>query len=271
MYTPYMPRLETTLVLAVVVGAWVAGEVTAQTPSDGREVMQLYQTQDRTRDLEMTLDLTLVDPRGRERRRSLLIQSRTDSGLRKQLIRFLSPGDIEGTGFLTIENETGEDDAWLYLPALRRTRRIAGADKQDRFVGTDFTFEDLEQERLAEHAYELIGDEVVGGVEAWLVRAEASDPARREETGYGWRELWVSKARHIVVQAKLYDRSGAYVRRLEASDVRQVPGTEKWRAYRLTMEDVRERRRTVLSVAEYRIDQGVSEALFTERYLRRGR
>ena len=264
-------RFRPPLAAALVSVLASAPALSGQEPTTGRAVMELYDAQDRTRDTQVTMEMTLVDSRGRERHRSLTLQSRTDEGLRKQLIRFLEPGDVEGTAFLTVEKAEGGDDAWLYLPALRRVRRIAGTDKRDRFVGTHFTYEDLDREDLERHAYELVGEEVLDGVATWVVRAEPSDPALREESGYGRRELWISQEHHVLVQAKLYDREGAYVRRLRAEDVRPVPQTDRWRAYRITMEDVREGGRTILRMTQYSIDRGVPEDLFTERYLRRGR
>lgn len=240
-------------------------------PSTGREVMERYAEQDRTRDSRLTLSMMLVDAKGRERRRKLSMATRTrQDGTRMQLIRFLEPADIEGTGFLSIENSGREDDAWLYLPALRRVRRIAGTDKRDSFVGTDFTFEDLEPEVLDDHAYTLVREDSVDGMATWVVEAVPVDARRAEASGYGRRELWITQDHALLVQARLYDREGEYVRRLTAGDPRAVPGSGKWRTYRIVMEDVREASRTRLEIEDLRIDQGVDPALFTERYLRRG-
>lgn len=253
-----------TLVLIAV------ASVRAQTPT-GRYVMETYKAQDRTEDTSIETRMTLINARGDTRERQVTMLSKTlDDGSRMQLIRFLSPADVKGTGFLSIENLDRDDDNWLYLPALRKTRRIAGSDKQDRFVGTDFTYEDLDQEKLDAYAYELIGSETTGGVETWIVEAVPTAPDKIEETAYSKRELWISKDHSLLLQAKFYDRDGAYVKRLQADDIRPVPGTDKWRAYRLTMEDVQEGGKTVLEISSYAIDQGVSADRFTQRYLKRG-
>lgn len=259
-----------TVLLALVIPApSLRAQVDA--PS-GRDVMELYQLQEHTSDTEVAIEMTLVDTKGRERRRELSLLTKTrDDGTRLQLIRFEDPADVAGTGFLTIENRDRDDDAWLYLPALRRTRRIAGTQKQDRFVGTDFTFEDLDPEVLADHDYLLLREEVADGAPSWVVEATPVDEARAGASGYGRRELWITKDHAVLVRAKLYDRSGTFVRRLSASDVREVPGTGRWRPHRILMEDVREGSRTLLEIKSYEIDQGLEESLFTERYLVRGR
>lgn len=245
-----------TLILTLALALIAATPARAQTPT-GREVMEAYKAQDRTEDTAIETRMTLINARGgtRERRVTMLTKTR-DDGSQMQFIRFLAPADVEGTGFLAIEHLDRDDDNWLYLPALRKTRRIAGSDKQDRFVGTDFTYEDLDQEKLDAYAYEVIGSEATGGTEAWIVKAVPTDPDKVKETAYSQRELWISKEHHLILQAKYYDKDGAYVKRLYADDIRQVAGTDKWRAYRLTMEDVQKGGKTVLEISTYAIDQG---------------
>ncbi len=266
-----MRRMKEISLMVLGVAMSTSGFVSAQELT-GREIMMLYQKQDRTRDLSVEQSMTLVNARGGERRRELTYVTKTDAdGNRKMLVRFLAPADVEGTGFLSIEHTGRDDDNWLYLPALRRTRRIAGSDKTDDFVGSEFTYEDLESEKLELHEYTLIGTDVVDGMDTWVVEAVATDPEKIAETGYGKRELWISQDHHLIVQTKYYDRDGAYVKLFAAGDVRQVAGTDKWRQYLMTMEDVQRGDRTVLEVEEYSIDQGVPDSHFSERYLRRGR
>ncbi len=253
-----------------LVGA-LANVLPAQEPT-GREIMKLFEVQDRTEDLTAEQTMTLIEAGGSERTRQLIYVTKTNAeGRRSTLIRFLAPADIKGTGFLSIEREGRDDDRWLYLPAVRKTRRIAGADKTNDFIGTEFTYEDLDRENLNVHAYRLAGTDAVDGLEAWIVEAVPIDPRRVEESGYGKRELWVSREHHLLIRAKFYDKSGAYVKLLTTGDIRQVPGSKKWRAYRLSMEDVLKGDRTEVAVTKYEIDQGVPEDFFTERYLRRGR
>lgn len=238
---------------------------------DGRTVMERYEKQQRTADTQAMMSMTLIDARGRTRSRLLTLSTKTRGDeTRMQLVRFHEPADIAGTAFLTIEQSAGEDDAWLYVPALRRTRRIAGAGRRDRFAGTDFTFEDLEPEVLQEHEYELLGEEALGPVPTWHLRATPADPSREEDSAYGYRELWISRDRHVLIQARFYAWDGTLLRRYSANDIREVEATGRWRAHRMVMEDEERGTRTVLDVSEYRINQGIDDQLFTERFLRRG-
>lgn len=267
---PIRPPRSSVVLLLLLATAPVPSR--AQSPPTGREVMERYDAQDRTRDSEVTVDMTIENARGRSRERVLTLWSKTrDDGTRMQLIRFLEPADVEGTGFLQVENRDRDDDLWLYLPALRRVRRISGADRRDRFVGTDFTFEDLDPEDLDAHRYTFLRDDSVDGRPVQVVEAVATDPIRAEESGYGRRVLWIARERHVLLRADLYARDGALAKRLTAARVRQVADTDRWRPHRLVMDDLRRGGRTVLRMTSYVLDQGLPDELFTERYLRRGR
>jgi outer membrane lipoprotein-sorting protein len=240
-------------------------------PLTGREIMEKYKAQDRTNDSSVEIRMTLINSRGGKRERQLTQVTKTDKqDNRKTLIRFLSPADVAGTGFLSIEHRDRDDDNWLYLPALRKVRRIASSDKTDSFMGTEFTYEDLDPEDLDAHEYKLLGSDSVDGVEAWIVEAVATDPKRAKESGYRKRELWISKDHYVIIEMKYYDKKGAYVKILKATEIKQVPGTDKWRAHRLIMEDVRKGNKTVLELANYKINQGVPDKYFSQRYLKRG-
>ena len=255
----------------VALSALFSSILPAQQPP-ARAIMERVKEQDRTKDTTAELKMTLLNARGSNRERQLTQVTKTGADdNRKQLIRFQSPADVAGTGFLSIEHSDRDDDRWLYLPALRKTRRIAGSDKTDSFVGSEFTYEDLESEELNDYAYKLRGEENVNGIETWIIEAVASEPERLKESGYGKRELWINKTHHLIVQAKFYDKQGAYTKRLLSENIRQVTGSQKWRPYKLTMEDVRKGKKTVLEIAEYQIDQGAPDDYFSQRYLKRGK
>ncbi|NIM99764.1 MAG: outer membrane lipoprotein-sorting protein [candidate division Zixibacteria bacterium] len=265
-----MKSIITTIISAVLV-LLIAGSVPAEEPI-GREIMERYKAQDRTKDSSADLKMTLINASGGKRERQLTFASKTDAeDNRKMLLRFLSPGDVAGTGFLSIEYSDRDDDNWLYLPALRKTRRIAGSDKTDKFVGSEFTYEDMDTEDLNAYSYKLVASDTLDGVEAWVIEAIPTDAKKIKETAYSKRMLWVDKTHHLWIQVKYYDKEGAYSKVLRATDIRQVPGTDKWRAYVLTMEDVRKGDKSLVEYSDYEIDRGVKDEYFTERYLKRAR
>ena len=128
---------------------------------------------DTGRDSRLTMQMRLFDRQGRARERTLGV-----TGLRGQggagdrvLVRFTYPNDIAGTGFLVWEHPGGEDDRFLYLPALARVRRITGAERQESFVGSDFTYEDIGGRALEDYSYTLVEENA-----AWADAAGATIP-----------------------------------------------------------------------------------------------
>ena len=137
-------------------------------------------------------------------------------------------------------------------------------------MGTEFTYEDLDTEDLNAYEYKLQGSETIDGVDAWLVEAIPVDPQKIKETGYSKRELWIGKDHYLLVQAKYYDKAERYVKLFQAADTRQIAGTDKWRAYEMTMQDVIKGDKTTLEISDYKINEGVQDSFFSERYLKRG-
>lgn len=213
------------------------------------------------------LKMTLTNKQGQERSRTLEQHTKTDgSGNRSSMIKFLSPADVAGTGFLAIEYSDRDDDQWLYLPAFRKTRRISTSNESDYFVGSDFTFEDLNREDLEEHTYSLESEEVVDGTPCFLIRAT---PKTSKSSGYRQRELWVSQDNYVLVQAKFYDDSGEVLKEYHAREIKNIDGTSKWRPYRMEMQNLQNGHQTVLVYDNIELNEGVDEQLFTQRFLQK--
>ncbi len=243
----------------------------AQEPT-GREIMEKYKAQELTGDESADVNMKLVRAGGNIRERDVRRITKTDADEnRKLLIRFLSPADVAGTGFLSIEYSGRDDDNWLYLPALRRVRRIASQDKTDSFVGTDFTYEDFDSEDLNAYEYTFMGSETIDDIDTWKVEAIPSDPEKIKETAYSKRELWISKEHAMLVRANYYDTDGVMIKMLRSHDIHQVPGADKWRPYRMVMEDLHSGNRTELDITNIEIDRGIPDDFFIQRYLQRGR
>ncbi len=251
-----------------LLGLLIAGSGQLTTArQDARSIVAGMVTQDRDGDATAEVRMEVVDSRGRSRFRTLTLWSRTaQEGERQQLIRFTAPADIRGTGFLSLQNGAVRE-AWLYLPALKRTRRIAGTGRNDRFVGTDFSFRDLEPERVDEYSYALVEETMLDSSAVWVVDAR---PGESLDDPYSRRRLWISKAESVLLRAEFHDQDDLVVKSYSASDVRQPPGSTKWRAHVLKMESPGEGTRTVLEITSYLLDTGLDSAQFTKRSLERG-
>lgn len=215
-----------------------------------------------------TLTMKLINSRGKERSRQIEQYIKTDEAdNRSSLIKFLAPGDVKGTGFLSIEYSDQKDVQWLYLPALRRSRRISASDESDNFMGSDFTYEDMEREELEAYDYTLLGTVSVDGADCYHIQAVPNNDKKRKNSGYGRREIMVRKDNFIIAQIDYFDKKDKAIKTYKASDIKQVEGSSKWRVYKMEITNLKTQHKTVLAFDEYVIDAPIKEDLFTKRYL----
>ncbi len=212
--------------------------------------------------------MTLVNKRGGERKRQLEQYTMTDSdNNRSSLIKFLAPADIKGTGLLSIEHSSRDDDQWLYLPAFNKTRRISPSNESDYFVGTDFTFEDLNREDLEDFDYSFLADTSFEGAACYHILAVPVSDSKLKESGYSKREMLIRKVDFILVSVEFYDRSGELQKIYKSGDIKKIG--DKHRAYRMKMKTLKSGHKTILIFNEIKLNQGVDREVFTERYLMR--
>ena len=249
--------------------ALLAVLVTVAAAADpGLEIMQKQRELQRVRDEEETQTLKLTNKAGAVKERKLVRWVLRGAGdLEKILVRFTAPRDVENTGLLVWEAKDGNDDQWLYLPALKKPKRIAASGKKNRFMGTDFSFEDLQPEALALHTYTLAGSETVDGQECFVVEAVPTG-RRAEDSGYGKRRLWIRKDNHATIKREYYDKQGVLEKVESLRKLASVKGTV-WRPGEIEMQDVRNGTRTVLVIEGRVIDRGLKEDFFTEAELTR--
>jgi len=207
-----------------------------------------------------SLQMEIVDERGRTRTRSMDLRTKLDDGRTKSILVFTGPADIRGMGLLTVETGSG-DDQRLYLPALGRVQRIAGSKRGERFAGSDFTYEDLGTRDPDQYDVEML--ETTDDVFVFEARPKDDD------SDYSRIVLTVDRERYVIRRAEHFGQSGQLAKVLTAEDFAEV-APDSWRANRLTMEDVQADRRTVLTFTDRDTGDALSDNLFTERQLQRG-
>lgn len=156
------------------------------------------------RDLTTLSRMVLLE-RGRAPRERELVAYRLDQGGGEtaNLMRFLGPEDIAGTGLLSVSKQGGETDQWLYLPALDRVRRIAGDRKGGRFVGSDLYFEDLQERAVGSDRHRLLGEEAVAGVSCQVLE---STPVSQDSSVYLRRVSWVDPTTLVVLRVDYFEK-----------------------------------------------------------------
>jgi len=151
------------------------------------------------------VNMTLVNKRGKKRERRISSKTAKVDGLRHTLIRFLSPADVQGTSFLLIEQKDADDDQYLYLPALKRTRRIAGSQKSGSFMGSDFSYADMESRDVADSTWKRHADEKIGPADCYHVEAT---PKKPDDEDYARTEHWIHKQTSLPLRIRFFGKKG---------------------------------------------------------------
>jgi outer membrane lipoprotein-sorting protein len=229
---------------------------------DAKEVFrEVERRQNLVKNEEAAIRMDIIDERGRTRSRSMTVYTKVGADDRaKSLVVFTAPADIRGMGLLTIETARG-DDQKLYLPALGRVQRIAGSRRTERFAGSDFTYEDLGTRDPDAYTSRMLETRP----NAFVLEVIPQD----RDSQYGRIVLTVDRARYAILQADYFDRAGQKVKSLTAEGLTEVaPGA--FRPATMTMRDLKDNRRTVLTFTERKTDRVLPDDLFTERQLERG-
>jgi len=215
---------------------------------------------------QATVQMTLVNRRGARRVRSLLIWSARAGNRTRSLVRITAPADVRGTSFLFKGSATGADQMWLYIPALRRTRRIVGKARQGRFLGSDFTYADLEARGLKGATHRRLADARIARFACYVIEAR---PRPGSGSSYGRIVAWIRKDNFVAIRLKMYDAAGKLVKKLF---VRPLGHTAAGRPVikETRMVNVQRRSSTLLRVVSTRSLGGRTQGLFTVRNLARG-
>jgi predicted RND superfamily exporter protein/outer membrane lipoprotein-sorting protein len=217
-------------------------------------------------DSQVTLEMVLRNAAGKESRRNLSVTTLevVDEGLGdKSLVVFDSPRDIEGTALLSHAQILDPDDQWLFLPALKRVKRIASANKSGPFVGSEFAFEDFTSLELNKYDYQWLSEE---SCERMICDVVERIP-RYANSGYTRQLAWVDQTVFQIRKVEFYDRRGDLLKTLELKEYRQYQGI--WRAHRLEMVNHQTGKSTDLIYGDFRFGVGVSDNDFVKGRLTR--
>ncbi len=217
-------------------------------------------------DRRMTMTMRLINHRGRERVRTVKSLSKDYGKDKKSVMIFREPADVRGTMFLSWDYDAParEDDKWLYMPAMKKVRRISGASKNEYFMGTDYTYDDMGDRNVDEDRHTLLGHEQVDGMDCWKVECVPLD----SEDMYNRKVYWVDKRSYLVVKGEYYDKDGL-VKIYRALDVRQQDGF--WQTFRSEMDNVSREHKTIMEISEMEFDTGVGDNVFRVSTMQRGR
>jgi outer membrane lipoprotein-sorting protein len=184
----------------------------------------------------------------------------------KSLVIFDQPRDVKGTAFLSFTHKKGPDDQWLYLPALKRVKRISSDNKSGPFMGSEFAYEDISSQEVEKYTYNYLRDETYEQNECFVYERYPVD----EKSGYSRQVVWMDKEHYRVMKIDFYDRKNDLLKTLTYHGYKQYLD-KYWRAAKMAMVNHQTGKSTDLLWDEYEFATGLSESDFNQNSLKRAR
>jgi len=257
------------LFLSLLVTALPFAQAAAETPEEkGLSIIQEADRRDTGfQDSKATAQMILRNRNGDESVRDMevsILEVNGDGD--KSLTVFDKPPDIKNTALLTYSHATEPDDQWIFLPAIKRVKRISSKNKSGPFVGSEFAYEDMSSQEVEKYTYKWLRDEACGDLQCFVVEAY---PAY-EHSGYTRLELWIDQQEYRPQKIVYYDRKNDLLKTQTLKDYRQYLD-KFWRAHEILMENHQTGKSTTLKWSDYTFRSGLSEGDFSRNALKRAR
>jgi len=270
-FTTPKKQLLTALTLSLMLALFLLPVVaTAETPEE--KGLAIVQEMDRRgegfQDSTADIIMTLRNKQGKESVRE--IRSRVlevvDDG-DKSLTIFDTPKDVKGTAFLNFTHKVGDDDQWLYLPALKRVKRISSRNKTGSFMGSEFSYEDMSSLVVEKYTYKWLRDEEYEGQDCFVVEFY---PVDKKNSGYKRQVAWIDKSEYRVWKVEYYDRKDSHLKTMTATGYQQY-ADKYWRSDEMNMVNHQNGKSTNLVWSNYKFRNGLKDRDFNKNGLKRVR
>lgn len=248
----------------------IGGAVSAQEQTAYSIIKNSNDKEDDAKTASYTAVMTLTSKSGGVRTRIVSSRSKNFGTIKKTVIVFSTPKDVAGVAYLTWEYDKDadsskkDDDSWLYMPALKKARRISGSSKGDDFMGTDFTYDDIGSRNIDKDEYTLIGKETVSGTLCWVIECTAKDKTQKNPK----RVVWIAEDNYSLIKTDYYDRQNNVQRTLTCSDIAKIDGI--WTTQTMYMKNMQRGTATKIEMKNVEYNQPVQDSLFTVSSLERG-
>jgi outer membrane lipoprotein-sorting protein len=265
-----MKSIRAHLLIAVILFCWCYS-AKAQEPA-AKEIMQKNFSASRIADYTMMNRLTLFNPAGQTRTRvtKAFFKLQKNGVDYYRIVRFLEPADVKGTGMLTLEHAGGDDDVWIYLPALKKSRRIASSEKSSSFMGTEFSYADILTAKIEDYTYKMLRSEQLNGVDCFVVESIPVSSKIEDETGYSKKISWIRKDNYVEQKIEYFDKVIEHIKTLITDNINEVdPAAHKWMVLKREMINHQTKRKTLMEVNDVKVNTGLKDNQFTIKYLER--
>ena len=266
-----------TLALATSTGlgvglGMVPGSLVARAATPGRAIMEKVAQARKLAGSEAVVEMRIINAKGQARIRKLSMATKLFDGgkTEKRIYRFLSPPDVEGTGVLVFDYEDKADDVWIFLPALRKTRRVVSAQRSKKFMGSEFSYGDLNIPELDDFEYSTVREESAGGEPCWVIDAKPKTQKTANAEGYSRKTYWVSKVTHAVRKGLYYDLDGELLKELQTRDIELLDRKNgRYRSKFMEMTNKQNGRKSEFKTEKVTFAPDTKDDYFTTRFLER--
>lgn len=260
-----MKKLQiTTAIIALVMVSGISPKLIAQSMT-GKQIIDKVYNRDTGDDQTSDLTMTLINRSGSQRVRTIKQFTKDMGDVEKSIMFFLAPADVKNTSFMSWAYDTDKsDDQWIYLPALKKTKRISSDSKSDYFMGSDFTYDDLGDRKLEDDTHKLLREETIDGIDYFIVESVPVD----EDYMYTKTIVWVNKSNFIGLKKEFYDEDEDLLKILSINKTKQISGI--WVITSSEMKNVQKNHRTTIGLDNIEINTGLTESKFSERMMIRG-
>lgn len=218
-------------------------------------------------DTSATMQMILRNRHGEESKREIrskTLEVKADGD--KSMIVFDQPKDVAGTALLTFTHKAADDDRWLYLPAVKRVKRIASSNKSGPFMGSEFAYEDLGSQEPEKYTYKWLRDEALDGKDCFVFERYPKD----KDSGYTRQVVWMDKAEYRPLKIEFHDRKQSLLKTLTLADYQQYLG-KYWRPGKLDMVNHQTGKSTTLLFRDYKFRSGLKARDFDQNALQNAR
>ena len=220
------------------------------------------------KDFTADMQMILKNKHGQESNRKIRIKTLEVKGDGdKSLSIFDNPRDVKGTAFLTYTHKKGDDDQWLYLPALKRVKRISSRNKSGSFMGSEFAYEDITSQEVEKHTYKWIRDEVYDKKDCFVIERY---PVDKKNSGYTRQVVWIDKKEYRQWKEEFYDRKKSLLKTLTIKEYKMYLD-KYWRSDEMNMVNHQNGKSTKLLFSNYKFRTGLKDKDFNKNSLKRAR
>ena len=262
-----MKRIQVTVFLVVLFSSGIlAQNITA------KEIKEKSIDATRVKGTEGLSTITTINENGQTRIRELAsITKLYDGGkTEKKLLKFLQPADVKGTGFLTFDYDKEDDDKWIYMPALRKTRRIINSENAKSFMGTEFSYADMTLPNVDEYNYKLLREETILNQFCYVIEEKPINEEVENENGFSKKITYINKENFVKVRSVYFDLYGDKEKILTVKECKEVDKTNhKYRLTNIEIDNIQNGRKSTNVIKEIKYNPNLPDSYFTTRYIER--